>query len=467
MKKVYQNYLYNLSYHLFSIIIPLVTTPYLSRVLGATGIGDYAYVSSIASYFSLFVILGLKSYGNREIAISRENREVLSLNFWNIYGMQALMGIVIVALYIGYVLLKQSQVLTLIFTISVFASVLDISWFFFGLEEFKRISIRDFAVKIITVICVFAFVKSVNDVWKYALIMSTGALVSQSLLWISVKHYVDYIRPTWKETSKHIIPNLVLFIPIVSVHLYKTMDKIMLGMISESDEVGFYYSSEKVVNVPLTIVSSLNTVMLPHMSFLYSKNKNALAYDNLRKSLSFSVLCSSWICACLICVAKDFVPIFYGPGFEKCIGLFCVLLPCGVIIAYTNVICHQYLIPNNQKKAYVIARVMGAVANMLLNALMIPCYGALGAAIATLCTEFLVFVTQMIFVRDMLIRKGVFSETYIYLLAGSASVVFLCWIPIRIGFSILNILIKCIACTLIYILILLVYYCLLRKVKKQ
>lgn len=397
-KKVLKNYVYNAAYHLFSLFVPLVTTPYISRVLGPDEIGKYGYAYSVASYFVLFVMLGLKNYGNRTIAVNRDNRSALSCSFCSIYAMQLFFFLLTSILYVIYVacLADSSRIAWILFLI-IIASGLDISWCYFGLEEFKYISIRDFIVKVLTTVCVFAFVRGRDDLWKYALILSLGTLISQVFLWKRIRKYIDFFIPTVSEVVQHILPNCILFIPIMSVNLYKTMDKLMLGTMCNSSEVGFYYSSERIINVPLVLVLSLNTVMLPHMSYVYSSNSNSGSGNKLLMSSLFGALFFSGAsCAGMMGIAKEFVPIFYGDGFEKCVTLFYILLPNGIIITLTNVLCSQYLIPKDKKTTYVTARTVGAVVNLILNFILIRIWMSVGAAIATCITEVVVCLVQVV-----------------------------------------------------------------------
>ncbi|WP_051200721.1 flippase [Butyrivibrio sp. XPD2002] len=408
MKKIVRNYAYNVFFQLFRIIIPLITTPYLSRILGAEGIGSYAYEYSIVSYFSLAIVLGLRSYGNKSIAEVRDNKHEMSDKFVNIYAMQLIMLIITVVLYLFYCFFfSKIRIIAFIMVIILFAEGTDITWFFNGLEEFRITVSRDFFVKLVTTILVFVFIKSKEDVWKYACIISCGMLVSQLLLWILIKKYVFFVKPSPEKILIHLRPNLIMFIPVVAVNFYKTMDKVMLGVFAGDTEVGYYYSSEKIINVPMAFIVALNTVMLPRMSYITRNFSEEIKINELiLNSLKCSLSIATFLGTGIICIADLFVPLFYGEGFEKCIILFWILIPTCTIIAYTNVVCYQFLIPNGYQKIYVGARVIGAFINLLLNITLIPLFMSCGAAIGTLITEMVVCLTQIFAVRKVLpIRK--------------------------------------------------------------
>ena len=383
------NFLYSSAYHIFAILIPLITTPFVSRKLGAGGIGEYSYAYSIASYFALFIMMGLANYGNRTIAFARGKRKDLSKEFWSIYLFQLSMGIVVNTIYIVYCFLFAPlltvSLLILLYLISV---GIDITWFFWGLENFKITVIRDFVIKIITTICIFIFIRNPGDVWKYALILSGGSFLSQALLWASLRKYIHWSRPNWTEIRQHIKPNLILFVPSIAVSFYKIMDKIMLGAMSSTTEVGFYHSSERVLQVPMALVTSLGIVMQPRMSNLISKNtKKEYLSSLMLKSVALALFLSTSIGFGIMTVSDEFVPIFYGQGFEKCTTLFLILLPSCMFLSFTNVFKSQYMVPNKLDKEYTIALFTGAAINLLLNSLLIPRIASVGAAWGTLFAE--------------------------------------------------------------------------------
>ncbi|MBQ9664485.1 MAG: flippase [Oscillospiraceae bacterium] len=385
----FTNFIYNSAYHIFAIIIPLITTPYISRKLGAGGIGEYSYAYSVASYFALFIKLGLANYGNRTIAFARGKGKDLSKEFWSIYLFQLLMGIVANAIYLVYCLtVASSPEISLLIMLYLISVGIDITWFFWGLENFKLTVTRDFIIKILTTVCIFVFIRDANDVWKYAIILSGGSFFSQALLWTSLKRYIHWSKPTWGEIRQHIKPNLVLFVPSIAVSFYKIMDKIMLGAMSSTVEVGFYQSSERVLQVPMALVTSLGTVMQPRMSNLISKDtgKDYLA-SVMSKSVALALFLSTSLGFGIMTVSKEFVPIFYGQGFEKCTTLFLILLPSCMFLSFTNVFKSQYMVPNKLDKEYTIALFTGAAVNLLFNSLLIPRIASIGAAWGTLFAE--------------------------------------------------------------------------------
>ncbi len=456
--KILKNYFFNALYQITCILVPIVTLPYLSRTLESDGLGHYSFAYSVAYYFYLFVRLGLNNYGNREVAKIRENRKALSKLFFELYYFQFFMGVLLSLLYIGYVIfVSNNKQVSAVLLGLVLAGGIDLTWLFYGLEEISVVSIRDTITKVLTLGCVLLFVKNNEDVWKYALIISIGFLADQLVVLPLVCKRIQYYHPSFKDVLKHIKPNLVLFLPTIAVSVFKTMDKIMLGCMSSKEEVGYYYSCEKIIAVPLALIVALGTVMLPRMTN-YLRHEN---YDNAKtifnKSISFAMFISSLTCFGIMAVAREFVPIFYGKGFEKCVSLFYVILPSCLFISFANVIRTQYMLPRNMDKEFVLSLIIGALVNVVINVLLIPRYASIGAAIGTLAAEFTVCVIQVYFVyKGAQISKNIISVIpYVFI----GILMFLVFSKFSFGtISIASLLIKIMICGLFYFGLLFPYF---------
>lgn len=419
MNSIKKNFLYNAFYNILVLILPLITSPYISRVMGAEKIGIYSYSYSVASYFGLFILLGLSNYGNRTIASVRENKDNLSKTFWSIYIMQIIMAGIVIIAYVGYVMLiaddKLMAWIQLFYIVSV---TLDINWFFFGLEQFKLTVTRNTIVKIANVILILLLVKSKEDVYIYGVIIALGHIVSQLFLWWFLRKYIYFVKIKLQDVMIHIKPNLILFIPVIAISLYTTMSKIILGSISSMEAVGFYESSNRLTQIPTMAITSLGTVMLPRMSNLVAQGKKEDAMKYIQKSLIVSVLLSSAMAFGISAVSKEFVPLFYGNGFEKCINIISILVLSSIFMSWANVIRTQYLIPNKKDKVYIISVFSGAVINVCLNLLLIPHFSALGAAIATFFAELSVCAYQTYQVRKELDIKKYLIQSIPILVGG-------------------------------------------------
>lgn len=413
-----KNFIYNITYQILVMIIPLITAPYLSRIVGPKGVGVYSYNYSIVYYFMLITLLGVNNYGNRTIAKVRDDKNKLSYNFWSIYLFQLMMGLIMVILYLGYIYIFDINYknIALIDTLFIISSILDINWFFFGLEEFKKTITRNIFVKTGTIILIFIFVKTQNDLWKYTIIMSGMTCLSQLILWGFLKDKINMTKISIKDIIQHIKPNFILFIPIIAISLYKMMDKIMLGIIANVEEVAYYENAEKIHNIPMSLIMALGTVMLPRMSNILSKGKKKLANEYIRKSMKFVMFMSFAMCVGLIVVGEKFAPVYFGEKFSKS-GILIILLAITIpFSAIANVLRTQYIIPNEKDKIYICSVFVAAFFNLILNAIFIPRLYSVGACIGTISAEALVMIFQSYLIRkDIEIKEYVrFGRIFLY-----------------------------------------------------
>ena len=399
-----KNFIYNLIYQILVLIIPLITAPYLARVVGADGVGIYSYTYSIVYYFMLLTLLGVNNYGNRTIAKVRDDKKKLSKTFWSIYLFQLFMGIIMLILYIGYILLfdNKYKLYASIEILFIISAILDINWFFFGMEEFKKTITRNTFVKVGNVILIFLLVKSVNDLWKYTLIMSGMTCLSQIILWSFLRKKVSFVKIKFSSIKEHIKPNLVLFIPVIAVSLYKIMDKIMLGSLSNVREVGLYENAEKIINIPMTLITALGTVMLPRISNILAKGDNKKVKEYISKSIKFVMFMSLAMCCGLVAIGYNFAPIYFGEEFQKTGILIMMLSVTLPFLSFANVLRTQYLIPKEKDKIYIVSVSLGAITNLIMNFIFIPKFASIGACIGTITAEFMVMFYQAMAIRKEL-----------------------------------------------------------------
>ena len=402
MNKTKKNIMYNIIYQILILIIPLITLPYISRRLGTEGVGIYSFSYSIVYYFMMFAMIGFNNYGNRTIAKSRDNIEQLTKNFKEIHSLQTITSIIMIALFNIFVIFNNSEYKFIFFlqSLHVWSCMFDINWFFFGIEEFKITVVRNMIIKVLSLICIFIFVNNANDVWKYTLILSSSILISQLALWPIVKKKIDTKLIFKKDIKKHIIPCLKLFLPVIAVTIFKIMDKTMIGVFSNIVQVGLYENAEKIINVPIALITAIGTVMLPKMSNIYSKkSENEKATEIINNSLKAVMFLSFAMAFGVFCVSRDFSIFFFGEQFKDS-GIIIQYLSITIIfLAWGNVIRTQYLIPNEMDREYIISAFLGAFVNLILNIIFIPKYGAIGACIGTIFAEFFVMLYQTLAVR--------------------------------------------------------------------
>lgn len=435
MKSIKKNFVYNVAYQILLILIPLITTPYVSRILGADGVGIYSYTYTIASFFMLAAMLGVKNYGNRSVAAVRDNRESLSEVFCQIYGLQFWCALFAAVLYFCCVaFLEQSyQTVALIQGIYLISGLLDVSWLFFGLEEFRITVSRNIVIKLMDLACIFIFVRAREDLWKYALIMTLGVLVSQAYLWLYVPRFVDLRRPGVRGMLSHLRSELTLFIPVIAVSVYRMMDKIMLGQMSTITQLGFYESTEKIISIPLGVITALGTVMLPRMSNLAARGENDRSRRYIYHSILFAVFLAAAMAFGIAGTAQDLVPLFLGEGYLPCVQLLRVMSGTVVFMAWANVIRTQYLIPNRWDRSYIVSVTVGAAVNLAVNGVLIPRMAAMGAVIGTLCAEGSVCLCQTWMVRRELEVGRYARDAAPFLLIGAAMLAPIAWMHRILG----------------------------------
>jgi O-antigen/teichoic acid export membrane protein len=401
-KSLRSNLIYNTVYQITIMILPFLTAPYISRIIGADGLGTYSYSHAIALYFVYFAMLGLSNYGNREIAKNSDDNKALNKVFSSIYFLQLITSILIGIIYLGYVFLiaKGNRNINIIMFLHVISAVFDVSWLFFGLQEFKITSIRQIIIKILSFISIFIFVKNKNDLWIYTFIMSLSYFLSAFSLWIMMFKKVKIIKCDIKDVLKHLKPCLILFIPIIATSVYRVMDKIMIGSFCDMAQVGYYENAEKIILISLGILNAFSAVVMPKIANLLSNKRNEEALELTDKSMKVSMFICFVVSFGIAAVAKEFIPIFFGEEFYESINicsLLCISVP---FITWSTMIRNLYLIPHEEDKIYVKSVIIGAIVNFILNLIFIRKYEALGAVIGTLSAEITLALYQTIKVRN-------------------------------------------------------------------
>ena len=274
-KSIVRNYMYNLVYQILILILPLITTPYLSRVLGAEGIGIYGYTYSIVTYFVLFGSLGIALYGQREIAYVQDNPIKRKKVFLELILFRFATLAVAILVYC-FIFLRGGQYhqYYFILLIELIAAGFDISWFFQGIEEFNKTVFRIVLVRVVSVTLVFVIVKTAEDLWKYILIYSVADLLGNLLLWIYLPKYLKGGKVGKLNLRIHMIPLLMLFIPQITTKVYNLLDTTMLGaIVPNKEETGYYEQAQKVIRLLITVVTSLGIVMIPRVANIYANRR--------------------------------------------------------------------------------------------------------------------------------------------------------------------------------------------------
>ncbi|MFR5683178.1 MAG: flippase [Clostridia bacterium] len=423
-KSIKKNYLYNLVYQVLILILPIVTTPYISRVLGAEKVGIYSFTISIVTYFSLFGTLGVSLYGQREIAYARENKSKRKKTFFEIIFFRFItMSLSIAVYFFVFARNNEYQEYYQILLLYLLAAAFDISWFFQGMEEFKKTVTRNVIVRIISVCCIFLFVKTQEDLSKYLLIYSLADFLGNLSLWLYLPKYFKGVEIKHLNIRRHMIPIVLLFIPQIAIKLYNIIDRTMIGyMIAEKSELGNYEEAYKLINVLFTVVSSLSIVMVPRIASVFASGDKKKLNDYIIKSFRFTFFLAFPMMMGIITISKEFVPIFLGEGYDKVAIIINILAPMLVLCGITNVIGTQYLLPTKRQKEYTLSILGGLIVNIVLNLVAISFYGAIGAAVATTISQLVVACVQIYYVKREISIKRVLKSGKKY---GIVSVVML------------------------------------------
>lgn len=399
--RVLKNYLYNLSYQLLVIVLPVITTPYITRVFSSSALGSYGYYNSIVTYFILLATLGVANYGTKEIS---GHRKEVQRTFWGIYSLQVLATCLALVLYIAICLIipSMNNLIAYIWGFSLLSRGLDISWLFQGMEDFKKITVRNTAVKLLGVVSIFIFVKKPSDLYLYIVLLVGYDLLGQLSMWLPAREHIGRPHLDIVYAKQHIKPVILLFLPQIAISLYITLDRTMLGALSSTTDVGIYDQALKLLNILLTIVTSLGSVMLPRVSSLLSLgNQKAVNKLHEMSFLVYNLVIFPMIAGILI-VNKDFVNFFLGQDFQEARYAIAIMVFRMFFIGWTNIMGIQILIPHNKNREFMLSTTIPAFFSVGLNILLIPSLGYVGASIVSLATEGLVWLIQLYFTRSYL-----------------------------------------------------------------
>lgn len=387
--KVSVNYLFNLMFNVLTLIAPLITTPYISRVLGAEAIGTYSFCFSISTYFVVAGMLGIPTYAKREIAFVREEPYRLNGLFSELFTLQMYTLSLSLILYILFVSLYGK--FTYIFFacgLGIFAALFDVSWLLAGLEEFKKIVGRNFLIKLINIFAIFIFVKESEDLYIYAYCIMGANFLGNLWLFAVSFHYVHYRRVDFKRIVRHIKPAVILLLPTMVTTITAVIDKTMLGAMSGNmSEIGFYEQSQKIITLSVTLITSLGAVLMPRFASLYSNRDDSKLIDFVGKGLNAVSFAAMPLAFGIFAVADNLVPWFYGLDFEKVIHLIKIFSPMLVFLGINDLIGIQVLAATKNEIKLLIINIIGTCSNLILNLFLIPQFLCLGAATATVISE--------------------------------------------------------------------------------
>ncbi len=438
-KNLKKNYVFNLTYQILLLVAQLITTPYLSRVLEPDGVGTVSYAESVISYFVLFATLGITILGQREISYCQDDRAGRSSVFWDIKSLQILTSTAALIVYLVFSVLQNNHALYLVLGFEILAVTFDVVWLFQGLEEFGQIVLRNIIFKLLSILYIFTFVRTKDDVVKYAFGVAFFMFISNAALWVRIGRYVD--KPDLRSIRpfRDIRSVITLFLPTVAIQIYTVLDKTMIGVITHNAfENGYYEQAIKVSKMVLTGVTSLGAVVAPRIGYHFERGETEEVKHYMYNSYRFVWFMGIPLYLGLAGVAPNFVPWFFGPGYDMVVLLLQILGALIIIIGLSNVTGIQYMVPTKRQNLLTVTVTIGACVNFVLNMILIFKFGSLGAAIASVLAEFTVTVSQFVLVRKELSVWKIVGSSRNYVIAGVLMFAVIKTVGVRLTSSIVN-----------------------------
>ncbi len=458
-EKLSINFIFQFLYQVVILVIPLLVSPYLTRVLGDNALGTYTYVNSIAYYFLLLANLGISKYGQRAIAQYSNDSVKLRKSFWSLFLSHLVSSFIsiVIYLFLCFLFVKKNQSLFLIQMIYVLSAAFDITWLFTGLENFKSVVIKNTIIKILECIFVFLFIKSEKDIFAFALIMSISSFVSSAILFPQAFKIVRPIKVTVKDCLSHTIPLLVFSISVISVTLYTVFDKTLLGLLSSNENVAYYEYANRIISVPKTFIVVIGSVMFPRAcKMVVEGNKEKQEYYSKISLLVVSFIGMASLFG-LLAISDEFAVYYYGEDFA--ISGIVMKAMCGLplIIGIGDIVRLQWMIPNKMDKQYTLCVILNAIINIIISCLLIPKIGIYGAVIGTLSAELFGCIFQIVLCKGFLSFKLIISTMIPFLLIGGLMYLGIFLVDLFDLSGLLSLLIKIIVGIVIYCTLSLIY----------
>lgn len=414
MNKLARNYVYNVSYQILVLIAPLFTAPYLARVLGADALGTSSYITTVSNVFTTIGMLGIQNYSIRQIAYVKHDQRELKKEFSDILMTRFSLGIATTACYFVLIYVSDSRMLFLIQIFYVVAYFLDPCWFFIGMEDMGPVVARNFAAKLACVAGIFLFIKSEQDLYKYVFLLSITTLLPSLAAIPLLKRYgvLDGIKlPTIKTVKKHIRGSLHVFWPQVATLIYLQTDKVLLKWFVSSSSVAFYDQAEKLVKIPLTLITALSTVMMPRLAAEYNTHNTEKIQSYLGGTIRFSMMLACPMMLGIAGIAGTLIPWYLGDAFIPVTRAVRVLCPIIILSSLIGISGDQYLVATEQTDYLTKSYVVAAIANVAIDVISIPAIGILGAAIGTLAAQGISCVMQYnVMLRQVSVGKTIMDS---------------------------------------------------------
>lgn len=403
-KSLKLNFLMNVMLTMSSFIFPLITFPYVSRILLPIGTGKVSFATSIVTYFSMFAQLGIPTYGIRVCATVRDDRKKLSKVAQELLIINLVMCILSYAvLFIAIFTvprLKEEKNLYIILSFTIILTSIGMEWLYKALEQYTYITMRSVFFKFVALVAMFLLVHKQEDYILYGGITIMAASASNVLNLVNVHKYID-LKPIGNyDFKRHIKPIVIFFAMSCATTIYTNLDTVMLGFMATDADVGYYNAAVKIKSILVSVVTSLGAVLLPRASYYIQQGELKQFRRITSKALTFVFLIATPLMVYFIYFAKEGIYFLSGSAYESAVVPMQLIMPTLLLIGITNILGIQMLIPMGKEKVVLYSEIWGAVVDVIINAILIPKYAFAGAAIGTLIAEFVVFVVQFRFLKD-------------------------------------------------------------------
>lgn len=408
IKSIKFNFIMNFILTASNFIFPLITFPYVSRVLLASGNGKIAFVSSVANYFGMVASLGVPTYGIRVCAQVRDDKEKLSKTTQELIFIHAIMTFIVLVFFFISVMtigkFYQEKELMFINGISLLLNVLGVNWLYSALEQYQYITVRSILFKIISVILMFALVHQKSDYIIYGAVTVFAAAGSNVFNFIHLHKHVKLKKHKNYNLKQHIKPIVVFFAQSVAITVYTNLDNVMLGFLKNDTQVGLYTAAMKIKTILVSLVTSLGTVLMPRLSYYINQKKHDEFMRLIKNSVTIVLILSLSLSSFFIIMAKPSILFLSGEGYLDAVLAMQIIIPSIIFIGLSNITGLQILTPLGKENIVLLSVIVGAIVDLVLNYIFIPFMGSAGASIGTLVAEIAVLIVQLYYIKTMKIK---------------------------------------------------------------
>lgn len=426
-KSMAKNATFNMINRALSVIFPLITISYASRILGPAGIGNVSSAQNIVTYFVIFASLGIPAYGVRAIAQNKKHKNLCNRTFTELFLINFVSCIVSFTSYLIVVLLldefQKLLGLHILFGMLVIFNTFNVEWVYQAYEEYKYITIRSFIIKLISFLMLILFVKKSTDIISYAFIVCFGTVGNYVLNMLQLKKYVKF---EFKELcfSRHFKSIMVFFASVIAIELYSLVDVTMLTYMANSDNIGYYANASKIIKTISGTITAIGATLLPRLTIYFYEGKNREFEQAISKTLKIILILTIPACIGIMLVSNKIVFLMFGESFISVARTMCILSPLIILMPLSAGIASQILQTSNNEKYSLVSVCVGAIINLILNFLLIPVFLENGAAIASVITETFVTILMLMF-SNKVIKINIEKKFILSIIYATTSLIFI------------------------------------------